>query len=52
VHGYNSTATLQVQDYYDNFNTQGAYAISLLLAALAVLVLVAMMILRPEEEHA
>ena len=51
VHGYNTTATLQVQDYYDNFNTQGAYAISLLLAALAVLVLVAMTGLRPREEH-
>jgi sulfate/thiosulfate transport system permease protein len=51
VHGYNTTATLQVQDYYDNFNTQGAYAISLLLAALAVLVLVAMTVLRPKEEH-
>jgi sulfate transport system permease protein len=50
VHGYNSTATLQVQDDYDNFNTTGAYAISLLLAAIAVLVLVAMTVARPKEE--
>jgi sulfate transport system permease protein len=49
VHGYQTTATLQVQDYYENFDAQGAYAVSLLLAALAVLVLVAMMLLRPKE---
>jgi len=49
VHGYNSTATLQVQDDYENFDTTGAYAISLLLAALAVLVLVAMIVARPRE---
>jgi len=49
VHGYNTTATLQVQDSYDNFDTQGAYAISLLLAAIAVVVLVAMTVLRPKE---
>jgi sulfate/thiosulfate transport system permease protein len=49
VHGYTTTATLQVQDDYENFNTTGAYAISLLLAALAVLVLVAMTVARPKE---
>ena len=49
VHGYNTTATLQVQDDYENFNTTGAYAVSLLLAILAVLVLAAMMLLRPKE---
>jgi sulfate transport system permease protein len=49
VHGYEPTATLQVQDSYENFNTAGAYSISLLLAALAVLVLVAMLLARPKE---
>ena len=44
-----TTATLQVQDDYENFNTTGAYAVSLLLAILAVLVLAAMMLLRPKE---
>jgi sulfate transport system permease protein len=49
VHGYNPTATLQVQDSYENFDTAGAYSMSLMLAALAVLVLVAMMVTRPKE---
>src|SRR5207253_11144752 len=42
VAGYNKTSTLQVQDYYENFDVTGAYAISLMLAATAVVVLVAM----------
>ena len=50
VSGYNKTATLQVQDYYENFNFAGAYAVSLLLAFLAVLVLVAMTAVKPREE--
>jgi sulfate/thiosulfate transport system permease protein len=49
VHGFNSTATLQVQNYYENFNTAGEYTVSLMLAALAVLVLVAMLLLKPKE---
>ena len=49
VSGYNKTSTLQVQEYYDNFNTTGAYAISLMLAATAVVVLVAMMLIKPKE---
>jgi sulfate transport system permease protein len=50
VHGYTSTATLQVQDDYENFNQTGAYSVSLLLALTAVAVLVAMTLLRPREE--
>jgi sulfate/thiosulfate transport system permease protein len=49
VSGYNKTSTLQVQDYYENFNTTGAYTISLMLAATAVLVLVAMILIKPKE---
>lgn len=49
VRGYKTTATLQVQDYYENFNQAGAYAVSLMLAAIAVIVLVSMTLLRPRE---
>ncbi len=52
VHGYKQTATLQVQDYYENFNQEGAYAVSLMLAVLAVIVLVSMLLLKPKEAHA
>jgi len=52
VHGYKTTATLQVQDYYENFNQAGAYAVSLMLAAIAVIVLVSMVLLRPKEAPA
>jgi len=52
VSGYKKTATLQVQDYYENFNQTGAYAVSLMLAVVAVIVLVAMILLKPREAHA
>ena len=32
LQGKTETATLQVQDYYENFNQEGAYAVSLMLA--------------------
>src|SRR3954463_9008885 len=48
--GKTETATLAVQDQYENFNTSGAYAISLVLAATSVVVLVAMTLLKPKEE--
>jgi sulfate transport system permease protein len=51
VHGYKTTATLQVQDDYENFNTAGAYAVSLMLAVIAVLVLISMVLLQPRQEH-
>ena len=49
VHGYKMTATLQVQDYYENFNQSGAYGVSLMLAVMAVIVLVSMILIRPRE---
>ena len=52
VHGYKTTATLQVQDDYENFNTAGAYAVSLMLAVIAVIVLISMVLLQPRQEHA
>ena len=52
VHGYKQTATLQVQDYYENFNQEGAYAVSLVLAVMAVIVLISMILLKPREAHA
>ena len=49
IEGKTETATLRVQDEYENFNLPGAYAISLALAAIAILVLVVMTALRPKE---
>ncbi len=48
--GKTETATILVDDYTQNFNTAGAYAVSLVLATIAVLVLVAMTVIRPREE--
>jgi sulfate transport system permease protein len=52
VEGQTQTATLRVQDAYENFNQSGAYGISLVLAAISVIVLVTMTLLRPKEEEA
>jgi sulfate transport system permease protein len=52
VEGQTETATLRVQDAYENYNQAGAYGISLVLAALSVIVLVTMTLLRPKEEEA
>jgi sulfate/thiosulfate transport system permease protein len=52
IEGKTQTATLRVQDAYDNYNQSGAYGISLVLAALSVVVLVVMTLLRPKEEAA
>jgi len=49
IEGKTETATLRVQDQYENFNLAGAYGISLVLATIAVCVLVAMTMLRPRE---
>jgi sulfate/thiosulfate transport system permease protein len=45
------TATTLVEDLTLNFNTAGAYAVSLVLATIAVLVLLAMTLIRPREGH-
>jgi ABC-type sulfate transport system permease subunit len=41
-----------VQDAYENYNQAGAYGIALVLAAISVVVLVTMTLLRPKEEEA
>jgi len=52
LQGQTETATLRVQERYDAFDLAGAYAISIVLALLAILVLVAMTVIRPKEETA
>jgi sulfate transport system permease protein len=52
IQGKSETATTRVQELTQNFQTAGAFAVSLVLAALAVLVLVAMTVIRPREETA
>jgi sulfate transport system permease protein len=49
IEGQTQTATLAVEDRYDNFDLPGAYAISIVLAVMAVLVLVAMILMKPKE---
>ena len=49
IEGQTETATLRVQDAYENFDLPGAYGISLVLAVLSVAVLVAMTLLKPRE---
>jgi sulfate transport system permease protein len=50
VQGETETATLRVEERYESVDAAGAYGISLVLAAMAVLVLVAMILIRPKEE--
>ncbi len=50
IQGQTETATLRVEERYDSFDLAGAYAISLVLAAMAVIVLVAMVVIKPREE--
>lgn len=52
IQGETETATLRVEERYDSFDLPGAYGISLVLAATAVLVLVAMTLIKPREEAA
>jgi sulfate transport system permease protein len=49
ISGRTETATLRVQDYYENLNQAGAYGVSLLLGAIAIVVLVLMTLLKPKE---
>jgi sulfate transport system permease protein len=49
--GKTETATVEVEQLVQNFNTSGAYAVSLALAFIAVLVLVAMTVIRPRESR-
>jgi sulfate transport system permease protein len=52
LQGETETATLRVQERWESFDIAGAYAISIVLALIAVLVLVAMSVIRPKEETA
>jgi sulfate transport system permease protein len=49
IQGETETATLRVEERYDSFDLAGAYAVSLVLAATAVVVLLAMTLLEPNE---
>jgi sulfate transport system permease protein len=49
IQGKTETATLRVQERYESFDLAGAYAISIVLALIAILVLVAMTAIRPKE---
>jgi sulfate/thiosulfate transport system permease protein len=49
IQGKTETATLRVAGYYQEFSATGAYAVSLVLAAMAVAVLVVMTLTRPKE---
>ena len=52
LQGQTETATLRVQERYESFDLAGAYAISLVLALIAVIVLITMTVVRPREEAA
>jgi sulfate transport system permease protein len=49
IQGQTETATLRVEEQYEQYNLAGAYAISIVLALMAIAVLVAMTALRPKE---
>ena len=49
IQGQTETATLRVEEQYEQFDLSGAYAISIVLALTAVLVLVGMTAIRPKE---
>jgi len=50
LQGETETATLRVQERWESFDVAGAYAVSIVLATIAVLVLVVMSLIRPKEE--
>jgi sulfate/thiosulfate transport system permease protein len=52
LQGETETATLRVQERWEAFDVAGAYAISIVLATIAILVLVAMTLIRPKEQRA
>lgn len=52
IQGRTETATLRVQEEYENLNMAGAYGIALILAALGLLVLVVMLRVKPGKEAA
>jgi sulfate transport system permease protein len=52
LQGETETATLRVEERYESFDLAGAYAISLVLAVIAIIVLIAMILIKPREENA
>jgi sulfate/thiosulfate transport system permease protein len=52
LQGETETATLRVQERWEAFDLAGAYAISIVLALIAIVVLLAMSLIRPREETA
>ena len=52
IEGKTETATTRIDDLIENFNTSGAYAVSVVLAAIAVIVLALMTLTKPKEETA
>jgi sulfate transport system permease protein len=50
LQGQTETATLRVQERWESFDLAGAYAISIVLALMAIVVLVALTVIRPKEE--
>jgi sulfate/thiosulfate transport system permease protein len=51
IQGKTETATTEIGNLVSNFNDQGAYAVALVLATIAVLVTVAMTVIKPRESH-
>jgi len=49
IQGQTETATLRVQDYYENLDQAGAYGVALVLGVIAIVVLIAMTLLKPKE---
>ena len=52
LQGQTETATLRVQERYESYDLAGAYAISIVLALLAIAVLVGLTVVRPREDTA
>ncbi len=52
VAGQTETLTLLVEKRFQNFNLEGAYAASALLAGIALVTLLAMTVIKPRKEHA
>ena len=51
IEGQTETASVRVENLATQFNTTGAYAVSLVLALIAVFVLIAMTVIKPREAH-
>jgi len=49
IEGQTQTLTLYVKDQFDNFDFTGAYAASVLLAAIALITVLAMSLLKPKD---